>query len=312
LTIEDAVCQKLTEVRAMSQNKGVHNSWLQRFAFDRPVVFSLLVILAAGLLTEIPFDAVLAPVVGEPAAEFLKVIIGHTVTGFLLVGLLFKLELFDRAGFTRPRQWKAVWLVWPLALMALLNASELIDGSVTLDLSRPGLLALYSGVNLAIGFCEEVLGRGVVLVVLLQKWGRTRRGMYQAVLVSGALFGAAHVFNLISGHLPLLAGLTQIVYSVFFGVLFAACFLRNNAIWPVMLMHAVIDFGGGLRHIAVESGQSAIANNTLAQALSALVITLPLFLYGLFILRKVAPDENLAAQAPATLQTESQRTVVSA
>jgi flagellar biogenesis protein FliO len=76
-------------------------------------------------------------------------------------------------------------------------------------------------------------------------------------------------------------------------------------------MHAAIDLGGGLRHIAVEGGQIAAANNTLAQALSALVIILPLFLYGLFILRKVAPDGNQAAQASSMPQTEPQGTVIS-
>jgi membrane protease YdiL (CAAX protease family) len=287
----------------MSQNKGVRNQWLKRFAFDKPVVFSILVILVAGLLTEIPFDAALASVVGDPDAEFFKVLIGHTGTGLLLVGLLLKLDMFKRAGFTRPSQWKAVWLVWPLGVMALLFASSLFDGSLTIDSSRPGLLVLYIAVNLAIGFCEEVLGRGVVLSVMLQKWGHTRRGIYQAVLVSSALFGVSHIFNLITGRQPLLADLTQIIYSVFFGVIFAACFLRNNAIWPVMLMHAAVDFGGSLRHIAVEGSQIAVANNTPTQAISALIITLPLFLYGLFVLRKVAPGEKSGITESSVFQT---------
>jgi hypothetical protein len=63
-----------------------------------------------------------------------------------------------------------------------------------------------------------------------------------------------------------------------------------------MVMHAAIDFGGGLRHIAVDEGvQTAVANNTITQAVSALIISLPLLLYGLFILRKVAPFENPGA-----------------
>jgi len=80
----------------MSQNKGVRSLWLKRFALDRPVVFSLFVIFIAGLLTEIQFDVILAPVVGDPAAEFCKVLIGHTGTGLLLVWLLFKLDLLKR------------------------------------------------------------------------------------------------------------------------------------------------------------------------------------------------------------------------
>jgi membrane protease YdiL (CAAX protease family) len=286
----------------MSQNKNSGRiEWMKRFAFDRPVIFSILVILAAGLLTEIPFNVIFVPLVGDPGAEFLKVIIGHVLTGLILVGLLVKLGLFKKAGFTPPSQWKALWLVWPLVVLTLLNLSSLIDGSLAIDTSRPDLIILYTCLNLSIGFCEEIMGRGVVLSVMLRKWGgNSQRGIYLAVLVSSALFGAAHLFNLMTGRLPLLANLTQIVYSFVFGVVFAACFLRNNAIWPVMIMHAAIDFAGGLRHIAVDEGiQTALANTTIMEAVSTLIISLPLFLYGIFILRKVTPCENPGHRVPS-------------
>jgi membrane protease YdiL (CAAX protease family) len=290
----------------MSQNKNSGRiEWMKRFAFDRPVIFSLLVILAAGLLTEIPFNVIFVPLVGNPGAEFLKVIIGHTLTGIILVGLLVKLGIFKNARFTPPNQWKALWLAWPLVVITLLNLSSLIDGSLVVDTSRPVLIILYTFLALSIGFCEEVMGRGVVLSVMLRKWGDTRRGIYLAVLVSSALFGAAHIFNIVTGRLPLLANLTQIIYGFFFGVVFAACVLRNNAIWPMMIMHAAIDFAGGLRHIAVGGGsQTDVANSTMTNAVIALIVTLPLFLYGLFILRKVAPFENPGHTESLASQTE--------
>jgi membrane protease YdiL (CAAX protease family) len=278
----------------MSQNKAFDRiEWLKRFAFGRPVIFSILVILAAGALTEIPLDVPLAPLVGSRAAEFWRVIIGHSVTGLLLVGLVVKLDLLKEAGFTPPSQWKALWLAWPLAVLTLLNLSSLFDGSLAIDTSRPGLILLFAVLNLTIGFCEEVMGRGVVLTVVLQRWGNTRQGIYGAVLVSSALFGAAHIFNLVVGRLPLFANMTQVVYSFVFGLVFAACFLRNGTIWPMMLVHAAIDFGGGLRHISVGGGiEAAVANNTTAEALSTLIVGLPLLLYGLFILRKAVPVEG--------------------
>ncbi|MBN1579477.1 MAG: CPBP family intramembrane metalloprotease [Anaerolineae bacterium] len=285
----------------MSQETNVRTDRLEQFAFGWPVMFSILVILAAGLLTEIPLDTVLEPLVGNPVAEFWKVLIEHTLTGLILVRLLHKLGLFKRAGFTPLGQWKAVWLVWPLLVFALLNLDSLIDGSLVIDWSRPGLIALYMCMNLAIGFCEEVMGRGVVLLAMLGKWGRTRRGIYRAVIVSGLLFGIGHIFNLLTGRLTPLASLTQIGFSVFFGVAFAACFLRNNAIWPVVIVHALIDIAGGLRHIAVGgAAQAAVANNTAIQAVTALLITLPLFLYGLFILRKVSPPKRQDATGSAS------------
>jgi membrane protease YdiL (CAAX protease family) len=290
----------------MSQNKNSGRiEWMKRFAFDRPVIFSLLVILAAGLLTEIPLSVIFIPLLGDPGGKFLGDFIVHALTGLILVGLLVKLGIFKNARFTPPNQWKALWLAWPLVVITLLNLSSLIDGSLVIDTSRPGLIILFTFLALSIGFCEEVMGRGVVLSVMLRKWGNSRRGIYLAVLVSSALFGVAHIFNIVAGRLPLLANLTQIIYSFFFGVVFAACFLRNNAIWPMTIMHAAIDFAGGLRHIAVGGGsQTDVATSTMTNAVIALIVTLPLFLYGMFILRKVAPFENPSHTESLASQTE--------
>lgn len=275
----------------MSQN--ISNQGLRRLAFDRPIIFSILVILVAGLLTEIPFNLIFESWLEAPAPELLKVTIGHTLTGLVLVGLLVKLGMLKDARFTRTREWRALWLVWPFLVFTLLNLEEVIAGRLVVDISRPGLIILFVFLNLSIGFAEEVMGRGVVLNLMLRKWGDSRRGIYGAVLISALLFGSAHIFNLFSGHLPPLTVLTQIGYSMAFGVVFAACFLRNHSIWPVIIMHAAVDFAGGLRHISVGGGdQVPVANNTLeAAVINTLIISLPLLLYGLFILRKVEPKE---------------------
>jgi membrane protease YdiL (CAAX protease family) len=275
----------------MSQ-ANISSSGLYRFALARPILFSILVILVAGLLTELPLDWFFEPWVGYPAAEFLKVIVTHTLLGFILIILLVKLGILTEARFTSPRSWKTLWLVWPLGLMTLLNLDALFSGTLVIDTSQPILILLFAGVALSIGFGEEMMGRGVVLNVMLQKWGDTRRGIYLAVVISSAIFGFGHLFNLVTGRLSLLANLTQIGYSFAFGMTFAACFLRNNSIWPVIVMHAAIDFAGGLHHIAVGgSGMIAVANNTPAEAVGSLLISLPLILYSLFILRKVCPIE---------------------
>jgi len=269
------------------------NNHLRHFAFSRPVIFSVLVILVSGLITEIPFNLIFESWLEVPAPELLKVTIGHTIMGFVLVWLLVKLGIFKDAKFTRPREWRAVWLVWPFLLFTLLNLEGVISGQLEIDTSRQGLIILFVLLNLSIGFAEEMMGRGMILNLLLQKWGDSRRGIYVAVLISALLFGGAHIFNLITGHLPPLAALTQIGYSIAFGVVFAACFLRNNSIWPVIIMHVAVDFAGGLRHISIEGGDLApVANNTVEAALTSLIISVPLLLYGLFILRKVEPRDR--------------------
>jgi membrane protease YdiL (CAAX protease family) len=267
---------------------------LHRFAFNHPILFSVLVFLITGLLTEIPFNLFFESWLDAPTPELLKVTLGHTLTGLVLLWILFKLGMLADAIFTHPREWKSVWLVWPFLVFTLLNLDSVISGSLEIDTSRPGLIILFVFLNLAIGFTEEVMARGLVLGLILRKWGSSQRGIYKAALVSSLLFGAGHIFNLITGHLPPLANLTQIGYSIAFGVVFAACFLRNNSIWPIIVMHAAVDFAGGLRHISVGGGdQIPVANNTVEAAISSLITSIPLLLYGLFILRKVKPASRI-------------------
>jgi membrane protease YdiL (CAAX protease family) len=130
----------------------------------------------------------------------------------------------------------------------------------------------------------------VVVSALLQKWGQTRQGITLSVLVSSALFGAVHLANFLAGRKPLLNTLTQITFAIFFGVIFAACLLRNRAIWPMILLHAAVDWAGTLREISVGGGLREVAPLLSPESAAiSILVTLPLFLYGLFILRKVEP-----------------------
>lgn len=259
---------------------------LKTIATRRPILFSLLALLLGSLLTEIPLRGVLAPFTGLQAAHYLALIFEQTLTGLLFFWLLARLNWLDTAGFTSPKQWKALWLAWPLLLFTLINFEE----GIVIDTSRPLLILLHLLTTLSTGWVEEVLCRGVVVTALLQKWGRSRKGIYLSVLDSSVLFGAVHLANFLTGRKPLINTMTQITFAIFFGVIFAACLLRNRTIWPVILLHAAVDWAGTLHEIAVGGGlRLTIPAMSLENAAVSILISLPLFLYGLFILRKVEP-----------------------
>jgi membrane protease YdiL (CAAX protease family) len=259
---------------------------LKNFALKQPLLFAALATVAGLYLTEIPLQGLLTPYFGAQPAFYVTIILEQGLTGLLFFGLLARFGWLDLAGFTRPRLWKALWLGWPLLIFAVIN----IDEGIVVDFSRPGLIALHLLTALSTGWVEEVLCRGVVVTTLLQKWGRTRKGITLSVLVSSALFGLAHFANFLAGRQPLINTLTQITFAIFFGVIFAACVLRNRAIWPMILLHAAVDWAATLDEIAVGGGlHTGVAPLSPADALVSILITLPLFLYGLFLLRRVEP-----------------------
>lgn len=93
-----------------------------------------------------------------------------------------------------------------------------------------GLLLLA----LMVGFVEESVFRGLMLTALRE------RGEWWAVIVTSVLFGVTHLANLLAGA-TVLETVSQVAYTVAFGVAFAALAIRKEVIWPLVLAHAAID-----------------------------------------------------------------------
>lgn len=265
------------------------NQKLRSIATRYPLIFASVVMIVGTLLTEIHAEEWLKHFIDYQTACYITGIVEQGFVSILLVILLSRLGLVQAAGFTKPSQWKQIWLVWPILILTVLNGSDLFEGLLTIDTSRPMLIVLFALLYLSVGFVEEILFRGVIMTLLVKKWGSTRKGIYLAVITSSLLFSILHFVNFLAGRYTLLAVFTQIGFALFFGVFFGACMLRNNSIWPVIFTHALFDAFGNFSDISVGSVFSRAHDTNPQGALIALALTAPLLIYGLFILRKVKP-----------------------
>jgi membrane protease YdiL (CAAX protease family) len=274
-------------------------SKFKTFVTKYPLISVIVLILFSTVLTEIHVEDKLSALLDFQSASYLVGIVEQTGVGLLLLLLLSKLGLLEAAGFTQPSKWKQVWLIWPILLYSVLNSgTSPFDGTLTIDTSKPLLIVLFILLYLAVGFMEEIVFRGATLSILLNKWGGSRKKIYWVVLLSNLAFGSLHIVNLIMGRRTLLSTGAQVLYGTFFGVFFAACFLRNKSIWPVIFGHALFDLCGNFSDISVGSLTfNQVMDLTWQDALVSTLITLPLLVYGLVLLRKVEP-------IPATLRLE--------
>lgn len=272
---------------------------IKAFVTKYPIISVVVLILLSTILTEIRIEDKLAATLDFQSASYLTGILEQTGVGLVLLFLLKKLGLLEAAGFTKPTKWKQVWLIWPILLYSVLNGgTSPFDGTLTIDSSKPLLIILYVLLYFSVGFMEEIVFRGATLSILLNKWGKSRKQIYWVVVLSNIAFGGLHIVNLIMGRRTLLSTGAQVVYGTFFGVFFAACFLRNKSIWPVIFGHALFDLSGNFSDIAVGSQTfQQIMEITPQAALITALVTLPLLIYGLVILRKVEP-------IPPTLEIE--------
>jgi membrane protease YdiL (CAAX protease family) len=96
---------------------------------------------------------------------------------------------------------------------------------------------------ISIGFFEEVVFRGIILIFLLQRFSNTKKGMYQAIVLSSALFGLIHLVNIFSGA-DVGSTILQIGYSFLMGMMWAIVYLKTRNIWYSILLHATYNFFG--------------------------------------------------------------------
>lgn len=256
-----------------------------------PLLSSVLIMALTMVITEIPLNALFEKTCGLQAAYYLSVILEQGVCAALIGIYIAHAGILQHAGMVKPQNLKTLWLVWPILALTVVNGLSLFDGSMAIDTSKP--LILFMLIALSTGFYEEILCRGLILSACMKKWGKTKKGMYLSVILSSIIFGFYHLINLVMGRGSLLEVITQIVYSTFFGVFFSACFLRFGSLWPCIITHTLFDMMGTLDEIAsknIFTGHVLNMNYSLENALTTILITLPLFLYGLFILRKVRPE----------------------
>lgn len=148
-------------------------------------------------------------------------------------------------------------------------------------LPLPRILTYLLNMTL-VGVAEELVFRGIIAQTLLERYGTARAGVWKACLVSGVLFGAAHLSNLI-GSAPF-GVLMQCVFAASLGVLFAAIYFRTGNLWVTAFLHSAMDIGalliGGLYGTVTVS--ESVSSYDASRLLSLAVYLIP----TLFLLRK--------------------------
>ena len=112
-------------------------------------------------------------------------------------------------------------------------------------------------------------------------------GIWVAILGSSVLFGAMHVLNVfLTGDLR--SALLQSGAACLSGVFLAAVRLRTGSLWTGIVLHGLWDAGTFL--VAAGATVPAAAAPTALGVYGSVVLSLTLFLLGLFFLRHSGRD----------------------
>ncbi len=212
-------------------------------------------------------------------------IISNCILGAVSFLVAKKLDLFFIGGLSKIKPQK-IWLsIFPLLFLVLLNGLFLdaIPNSTTLNFL---LLAIYC---LSIGFSEELSIRSVLLPLIVNYFGNDRKAQVKAVLISAFIFGLLHLIKFDKG---LYGEISQVIFATFIGVMFGAILLVIKRIYPLIIIHAIIDFVAKLDTINIPVKETISNPMDIESAIFSIILTLPCFIYGIYVIKKQLPLNN--------------------
>ena len=243
------------------------NLQLQGLSANRPYLFSLLIVITISVVNVVSAGLQTAlPQLPQPMMDFLAEI----VLAVLAVVLLTMMRSWRNAGFRALMSPKDLRLYW-VPMFPLLPV--LIALATGISRMRFSEVVFYLVLACLVGFVEEAFFRGLMLRSL------STLGLWQAAMISSAVFGLMHLQNLLFGA-DLAGTLLQVVYASAMGFGFAAVTLRTGAIWPLVVIHALIDFGA-----FVTSGEAGTVEISTTDVVVNTAYILVFVAFGLFMLR---------------------------
>jgi membrane protease YdiL (CAAX protease family) len=254
--------ERTLDVDATRRHEGAPR--LQRWAAAAPVPMSI-GLLAVWMVASGLAGGVWAAISGSSVGEAVPQLVARLTGSVLVLALLWRARWLREAGVSVLGGSRA----WVVGLLAI---AYLAPGYVVAMFGLDGLRALPDAlaagfpeqwvIQASVGFAEELLFRGLLLVVLAAAWGRTGRGGLAVAIGVGVLFGVPHLIVLAGGIDPTIATLNMVA-AIVSGVWYGAVVLAYRTIWPLVIVHAATnlavlvlpmttDAAGYLRLIAVE------------------------------------------------------------
>ena len=202
--------------------------------------------------------------------------------------LIKKYKLIDLAGLGKHPLKNWFLLLFPLYIV-LLNLPD--PGEI--DFSSISMINYIVAVVwvLSIGFSEEYMLRGFIQSILLKYYSKSKTKLVLSVVGAAMIFGVLHLVKFDKG---IYGEISQVLYATFIGTMFGALLLRTHKIWPLIILHALIDLSGNLEYFQssqIVVNMSSQSQASLEDSMVNVLILLPCFIYGLFLLRKVKVED---------------------
>ena len=224
---------------------------MKAFAVHRSLLFGILVSLLTILCQWWPFQLFLFP-------QEAQVLLGRATGLILTVFVLPSLNRWQEVGFVRIKSWRILLPYLPMILIVFL--AIISNVFVGIRVTQPALI-LFGAASFFVGrFIEKAIFRGIMLQVFLP------RGLLRTALLSVAAFSLVRLGNILLGQ-DLSATALQPLRAFLVGIAFVAALAYTRNIWPLVIIHALINFTSflGSSNITLISTEGPEINQVLVE-----------------------------------------------
>ena len=179
----------------------------------------------------------------EIANEMISNSLLRLIGGIVFVILMYMIGYKKLISFKRPIL-NSLLIIIPGIIISINNFPIIayLDGRA--DILEPSYtIYIFMIECISTGFFEEIIFRGILLFLLLQKLPSTKKGMYLAIFISSAIFSLSHLINLFGG-VNLNDTVLQVGYSFLMGLMWAVIYLKTRNIWMSVILHSTYNFFG--------------------------------------------------------------------
>jgi len=249
--------------------------------FWKPLLLFIVIFLAIIILREYGEKLLLKNDITSFKAHTLLKLGANIILTFISSLFIKKNALLELAGLGKSKLKKVGLLVFPLLFLVLLNLLLMNDLSdENLMISNLLLFTIYC---VSIGFSEELGLRGFLQSHLINHIGQTKKGVILSVFLAALFFGVAHFLSFDKG---LYGEISQAAFATFIGVMFGVLLLITKRIYPLIIIHAVIDFAAKLDAVGVPIEEKITEPMSIENSILVTLLVLPCLIYGIILMVK--------------------------
>jgi membrane protease YdiL (CAAX protease family) len=251
-----------------------------------PFKATVITLLLVGLLMLIPIKSILIKLqFPDFQAEYFSLFLKMGIIFFFSYYAIKRLKFKTISGISTKYKWKHQLLNLTPLYLCLLGIASIANKDFS-EVILLDIIILFIGC-MAVGFAEEFLFRGFLQSLFLNKYISKKRGLFIGVFLPALSFGLFHLINLLKSDF-ILPVFVQVIFATFIGFFFGVILLKTNKIIPLAITHALINFFFSIQFLP---NLTPITKEETTTSIAPLLITLPLFIIGLFLLKKINKEE---------------------